>query len=343
MRRIEVAACAVALAAGACVVKLRDDAVPIHVDAGSDDAGAVTGCVPLIGPNAGASGDLRSIASGESILFVADHVDASGARTPAPGFLAARPAGADCAWSLTSIGGLLAPSPIRADAILAPLDPVATDAGLALYYTAYVPDQGAPFGVRSIGVGVAPHDAAAGRFVPSSELLWSGDRAPYGASALRVGDVVYAIGCVSSGPFADDCFVARAPAAGVASADAYTYFDGAGWSPNPDRAAAVVHDAGAANVRFDAATSRFVMTYVPPLGKTIVARTSIAPEGPWSAPRTLAACDLPKVDGVFCGGAQQHALDGLAAGSIAVTYGARSFTSVDPAAAAAHLVVLAVP
>jgi hypothetical protein len=290
------------------------------------------------------SGDVRSIALDDrSLLFVAGAAETSSGHVDVPGFVVARPAGTDCAWSATSLGSVVAASPIRADATVSPLDLVATDVGLSLYYTLFVPDSSMTFGVRSIGVGIAPRDAASGRFVPSSELLWSADRAPYGSSALRVGDYVYAYGCVTMEFLGEDCYVARVPVAETASIVAYEYFDGATWTPDPDASSAIVRSVGPTNVRFDAAGARFVMTYVPPLGTVIVARTAIAPEGPWSEARTLATCDLTGADGAFCGGGEQHALDGIAPGSVAVTYSARAFVALDAGAAISRLVVLPLP
>jgi hypothetical protein len=71
------------------------------------------------------------------------------------------------------------------------------------------------------------------------------------------------------------------------------------------------------------------MTYVPPLGSTIVARRAIAPEGPWSAPETLASCGLAGAGpGAFCGGGEQHPeLVAPGATTVAVTYGAQTLAT----------------
>jgi hypothetical protein len=76
------------------------------------------------------------------------------------------------------------------------------------------------------------------------------------------------------------------------------------------------------------------MTYVPPLGSTIVARSAIAPEGPWSAPVTLGSCALdPALSGGFCGGGEQHPELVGAPGHLVVSYDARTFDA-DAAASA---------
>ncbi len=342
--RVVVAAIAVAvLFASACVVKLDhefDSSNAMDAGGANADAPVAPGCRALPGV-ASLAGDLRSIAIGGEVLFVAEHASS----VDGAGFLVRSP-GSDCAWSATGLGGVIDPSPIRSDAIVSPLDLVTTDGAVALYYTLFVPDSSAAFGVRSIGIGIAPRDAMTGRFVPTNELLWSADRAPYGGSALRVGDFVYAYGCVTEGFLAQDCYVARVPPASVASISAYVYFDGASWTPSADASAAIVHGAGSANVRYDAASARFVMTYVPPLATKIVARTALAPEGPWSGPTALASCDLAAAGrGAFCVGGHQHALLGVPAGSIAVSYAAATFEAggASADAFAPRLVVLPVP
>jgi hypothetical protein len=328
MRRFDRFVCvALAFALGsACVVKLDSEFDSPAIDAGAVlDAAVASGCrVPFEGATSA-----HSIVT-DATLFVDDR---------GRGYRVANPS-VDCAWNVTPLGVVVGASPIRADATVAPLDVVATDAGLALYYTLYVPDASATFGVRSLGNGVALADAS-GHFVPTAELLWSADRAPYGGSALRVGGHVYAYGCVVGGFLASDCYLARAPIASIASTAAYEYFDGAAWSKNADDAERVTSGGATVSVRADGA--RFVMTYVPPVGTTIAVRTAIAPEGPWSAPTTIATCDIAGAGtGAFCGGATLQAI-AVAPGSIALTYVAESFMAWPGADRPLRLVVLATP
>jgi hypothetical protein len=322
-------ACVVALAhASACVVKLDHefDAPPAS-DAGAVlDAAVASGCrVPFANASS-----VRSIATANGVLFIDDH--GSGYRVASPS--------ADCAWSATPLGTVIGPSPILAAATAAPLDLVATDAGPALYYALYVPDASAAFGVRAVGYGVALEDTS-GHFAPSSELLWSGDRAPYGGSAMRVGDRVYVYGCVPGGFLESDCYLARAPVADIASSSAYEYFNGVEWSPNPDDAKRVASGGSTVSVRAEG--DHFVMTYVPPLGSAIAYRTAMAPEGPWSGSTTIATCDLTNAgDGAFCSGAAQQAID-VAPGQVALTYTTTSFSAAPGADRPLRLVVLGTP
>jgi hypothetical protein len=195
-----------------------------------------------------------------------------------------------------------------------------------VYYGLLVPDTTQPSGLRAMGGGIAFQDTGGGRFVPTSELLWSPDRPGFGTSALVVETTAYVYGCQSDGAFLARCFVSRAPLADLASTAAYSYWDGQGWSQNVDDAAPVAEAGGAVSVRPDpSGAARFVMTYVPPLGATLEARTASAPEGPWSAPVTLAGCDLTGAGaGAFCAGGQQHP-ELSTGGRLVLTYDARTF------------------
>jgi hypothetical protein len=215
-----------------------------------------------------------------------------------------------------------------------------------LYYALLVPDATQPLGLRAMGSGIAFQEAPGGRFAPSSELLWSPDRPSFGSSALVVDTTAYVYGCRSDGAFSARCFVSRAPVADLATAAAYSYWDGQGWSHNVDDAAPVAEAGSSVSVRAFPTTpsglAQFIMTYVPPLGGTLEARTASAPEGPWSGPLTLANCDLTGTGpGAFCAGGQQHP-ELSTGGQLVLTYDARTFAP-DAGTGAAfwpHLVTL---
>jgi hypothetical protein len=369
-------AAAAALIAG-CVVSLDDEFV--GGGAAPDDAGAdvtvaqAAGCEPLAGiPGVTAvSGDARSLALPDGgALWIVDQAvvdpavltggaagDAGspdGGVGPSAACAGGTGTAADCSsWSARVVGPAFAPSPIAPGGLLVAQDLVWSGAAPALYYELFVPDPAAPLDLRSLGFGIAPRDPGSGLFVPTSELLWSPDRPGYGGSALRVGDTVYAYGCAASGYLNDACFVARADASQLTSSAAYTYWTGDHWSASPDDAAPVVAEAGGiVAVRPDGTDAgsapRFVMTYVPTLGSTIVERSAIAPEGPWSAPTTLASCALEGAGpNAFCSGAQQHPELVTAPGQrLALTVAARTFATdagATPAAFWPRLVTFPVP
>jgi hypothetical protein len=304
----------------------------------------VVGCKPLAGiPGVTAlAGDARSLplADGGAIWVVdqavvnppvadggvpASYVQLAAAFTVGAGV------SANCtSWPATFNGPAFGPSPMAPDGLLIAEDLVTASSGPALYYELFVSDPTGPIGLRALGFGIAPRDAVSGLFVPTSELLWSPDRPSYGASALRVGNLVYAYGCSSNG-LSSDCFVSRADVTQFTSTAAYTYWAGDHWSSSPDDATSIVATGGTSvAVRPDpTGASRYVMTYVPQLGNTIVARTAVAPEGPWSAPTTLATCDLAGAGpGSFCSGAQQHPeLGATAVAPLVLTVEAQTFAT----------------
>jgi hypothetical protein len=324
-----------------CIVRLDDEFLPDgetnEQDAGEDatDGGApsvAAGCTPWSGlPGVQSlAGDSRSLAfdDGGTLWVVDDAVMSDGGTVSPAAILVGLGARADCtAWSSSFEGAATGPSPLEDGGAISALDLVATSTGPALYYTVFAHDPSAPLGLRSLGVGIAM-GTPAGSFVLTSDLLWTPDRPTYGGSALRVGDTVFVWGCKSTGAFSADCFVARAGAASLDSASAYTYWAGHAWSANVDDATPVTSAGGVVSVRPDPTRAgRLLMTYVPPLGDTLVVRSAMAPQGPWSAPVTLAACDLEGAgSGSFCTGGQQHPELATGAPRIALTYDARTFT-----------------
>jgi hypothetical protein len=273
---------------------------------------------------------MRSIAlDGGGALWVADNgAIADGAVGPVAFVVGPGATGACVGWSIGAPVAALSPSPLFAgDALLVPLDLVATPGGLGVYYELLVSDSTQPLGLREEGIGLAMGGAAGGPFVSSGELLWSADRPSYGSSALVVGAQAYVYGCRSDAAFSEACFVARADVGALASTAAYAYWSGNGWSSNADEAAPISEGGVTVSVRADpTGAPRYLMTYVPPLGDTLVARTAPAPEGPWSAPATLATCALDGAGAnAFCAGGQQH--PELSRGGLTVSYDARTFAS----------------
>jgi hypothetical protein len=339
----------------ACVLPLDDEFDEDASDADmppAEDATApniASGCLPFSADRGRTlTGDLRSIGLPDGgALFVADQgALGDGGVGPAAFVVSQWPSSSCSAWMGGPARAAFGASPLAPDGLLVPLDLVATPTALALYYALLVPDITQPLGLRAMGNGIAFQEAPGGPFVPTAELLWSPDRPSFGTSVLVLATTAYVYGCRSDGPFSARCFVSRAPVADLASAAAYSYWDGQGWSQNVDDAAPVAEAGTSVSVRADpSGAPRFLMTYVPPLGGTLVARGASAPEGPWSAPVTLAACDLTGTGaGAFCAGGQQHA-ELSSAGRLVLTYDARTFAP-DAGASAAfwpRLVTLDVP
>jgi hypothetical protein len=197
-----------------------------------------------------------------------------------------------------------------------------------VFFSASAPDASQPFGVRAEGFGVARRQGD--RYVAQG-YLWTSDRPSFGATVLVEDGFVHAYGCgVADGTLTTDCYVARAPEAEIDDAASYTYADGGGhWIADLDAVLPVTTAGPGLGVVHDLARGRYVMTYVPVLGTTLVARSGLGPAGPWSGEVTLASCDVPA--GAFAGGGAQHP-ELAGAGTMAIGYAPATF---DGAAAAA--------
>jgi hypothetical protein len=331
----------VATASLACVWRLDDEFLPdggtYEPDATSDstvDAEAVvaTGC-PLfpglfgVASLAGNSHSLPAVEGGA--LWVVDQAVTSAGNAELPAaVVVANGAGTSCAgWSSTFEGAATTPSPLEGAGTIMPLDLIATSGGPALYYQVFARDPAAPLGLRALGVGIAS-SGDDGLFVLTSDLLWTPDRPAYGGSGLRIGDTLFVWGCKTTSAFDADCYVAQVPPAQADVASAHTYWSGDTWSSNVDDATPITSAGAVVSVRSDPTRSgRLLMTYIPPLGDTLLVRSSLAPQGLWSAPVTLAACDLAGAGpGAFCAGGEQHPELVVGQTAIAVTFDARSFT-----------------
>ncbi len=121
-----------------------------------------------------------------------------------------------------------------------------------------------------------------------------------GAAAVADGGFLYAYGCLDD-PYCrgDDAVVARAPLARIDEPAAWSYFGAGGWGvgePAPvfrmgPHRGAVVHDP----------RGGFLHVYVDGYGTSVEWTHAERPEGPWSTPRVLVACELPSDDpAAFC-------------------------------------------
>lgn len=93
--------------------------------------------------------------------------------------------------------------------------------------------------------------------------------------------------------------VARVPAQKLLDKSAYRYWDGTGWNKKETAAKPVVGaPISELSVQYDAYSGRFLMMTLS--GPDIVLRTAKSPEGPWTAPQTVAsAADYPALYGGY--------------------------------------------
>lgn len=340
----------------ACIVPLDDEFTggepSADAAAAEDDAPVASGCAPFAGVQgvSAVSGDLHSVALPEGgDLWIADQADQpDGGVTLAATFALGAGAGPDCTGSATLGATAFDPSPVDPAGLLVSLDVVSLPSGVFAYFTLFAADPTMAFGLRLLGYGVAPRSGTTGRFTPGPELLWSADRPDYGASAMLAGGWLYVHGCKSNAPLTDDCYVARVDPGAALSASSYSYWAGSTWSPDADDAVPVTPGGGSVSVRADpTGVPRFLMTYVAPFGTSLVARSAIAPEGPWSGPVELAGCALdPSIPGAFCGGGEQHPELAPGADRLVISYDDRTFATdagPDPRGFWPHLVDLPIP
>jgi hypothetical protein len=229
-----------------------------------------------------------------------------------------------------------APSPIEPDGVISPLDVVRVGDKTWAYYQLFALDAAAAFGVRSMGFGVAPWNPDGGQFVPSSELLWSGDSVPFGTSALvddsdggvdaDAGVNIYVYGCGSlktTQPSA--CYVARVESETLDDPSTYLFWSGADhFSSDVSEAAPIFDGVNSVNVRRHA-SGRILATYVEPLGSTLEVRSALTPTGPFSKEYDLATCQLGEND--FCSGAVQHPELDADDKNVSLSYAATTFAS----------------
>lgn len=114
---------------------------------------------------------------------------------------------------------------------------------------------------------------------------------------VRSGGFVYVFGTQNgrNGPAS----LARVPANKLLVASAYRYWDGHGWSKDEADAVPIL-DAPVSelSVQYDAFSKRFLLMTLS--GEDIVLRTAKDPQGPWSAPQTVASsADYPGLYGGY--------------------------------------------
>jgi hypothetical protein len=211
-----------------------------------------------------------------------------------------------------------APPPQGSQYLVVPLDQVQAGAAIWSYYQLYAPDPAAAFGLRFEGTGVAPFDPDAGQFVPTGNLLWSGDGPSFGLSAVVDGADAYAYACASDANGNPVCYGAHALASALDDPAAYTYARGAGfYTSDFAQALPILDGPGSLSVRRHG-SGRWLATYVPPLGSVVKVRSALGPMGPFSNERDLFTCQLGPGD--FCSGGNQHPEDDPDGGVVAISY-----------------------
>ena len=289
-----------------CAAPLHDDGEAIGAADAAPSLPLARGCLPFQGVASQVSGAIRSVAVDGGTVFVVDDAVIAGEDVAAVALTSTSPALTDCLASAVPSSPPVSTLP----SLVAPRAAVTIDGTISLFYETL----GSGFGVTRLGV--APGVA-----------LWTSDRPSYGTAAVVQAATVYVYGCLGTGYLSDDCYVARAPADGIASESAYEYYVGGGrWSASVDDAWPMVGGGGEMDVTWLASRNRWLMAYVTPLGTTITLRSGLSPEGPWSAPIEAATCDLADAD-MFCAGVHFHPSVVASGDAVALSYSVSSLSS----------------
>lgn len=145
----------------------------------------------------------------------------------------------------------------------------------------------------SAGVG---RRSAGGAFTRVNDDLFTAREDAFTAAATLHDGYVHAFGCRVVGVLDAECRVGRAPADRVSERRAWTFWDGAGWSPDIARAAVVARGMNGPTMDWNPHVGAYVAAYGAVLGNDLFLRTAPRPEGPWSAPVRVFT-GLPAGDG----------------------------------------------
>lgn len=331
-----------------CAVSL-DDEQNATAPPSNQELPTSRGCVPFAeqADIDGVQGGLRSmkLTTGQ-VLWLPENLEVQGESRAAAGLISDASLGIDsCLAEATPVGdlgqALLEPSPRGNDLLLSPLDGFSDGTTDWLFYRLYEPAPDEPFGIKLAGIGIAAGDGN-GRFTPSADLLWTGDRPEWGTAAHVDGEHVYVWGCIGARFLSADCYLARAPLERVTEVGAYEYSLGGGtWTPRIDEAFALVEAGTQISIAEVPALDRYVMAYATAFGETLVLRTGVSPSGPWSAPVEAARCELPN-DDAFCQRVELHPELAANEGEVVLSYDPAIFGGSGPEYRT-RLVTLAVP
>ena len=327
MRSADALTAALLALAQACAVPLDD---PIAAAPTPDAPPRLVGCPLLAAPPAvlGAVGRVQAVMSTDgAATVVADALQyADGTRSPGAAAIHLAPAHTPPG----ACGGGWSP-PLGAELRtlgLGSLDEAVTINALAAFDSptglrAFVRTS---LGEDAVGTALAAVDPASGDLVAAPPYLFTADRPVYGEAVLVSDDHLYAYGCAPSGWLEDACFVARVPMARVSEPSAWRFSAGGGtWVDDPDLAWPSFSGGRGLAVRRDG--ERVLVAYATPLSTTLMGRSGLGPDGPWSAPTPLGSCATPA--GAFCGPlAFLPALDGEE--GLAIAQGVASFEALTP-------------
>ncbi len=147
------------------------------------------------------------------------------------------------------------------------------------------------FNLQGIGIGTAHLAPSSTIAVRNAGLLFPFPE-PSFEDGGEAGGYVYLYGnlrSVSQTAYA----VARAPLDQATTRSAYRFWDGATWNADVTRAAKVVDVPGSPTLSYNAYIGGYILVHSALFSNDIVLHTASSPQGPWSAPVTIATGLLP--------------------------------------------------
>ena len=223
------------------------------------------------------------------------------------------------------------------------LDVVTTGTITWQFFETWRLEAGQPFGVRTLGRGVARWDPATGQFSGPRTMLWLSDQPGFGRTALVDGGWLYTWGCVSTaGGWERACMLGRVDPLRADQPNAWQYATGSHqFAADVALAQPVLSGVGDVSVRRHPQSGRLLVTYIKPLDHIVYVRTALAPDGPFSSPHVLGGC--PDVVGAFCVGADQHPAFDPDATRIAITWSMSALDAMPKLDRGTHWSVVALP
>jgi Domain of unknown function (DUF4185) len=148
-----------------------------------------------------------------------------------------------------------------------------------------------------------------------------------GCETIKTGSYSYIYGYSSrtNSTGVNNLILARAPENDLDNTNLWEFYSNGGWTTNFDKMTSLFPGAGAeGSVSWQPFLKKFVYIYSDGIWGTILMRTAVAPEGPWSAPTKIYQCPDMKISPhVFCYAAKGHP-ELSASNELLISYAANS-------------------
>ena len=105
---------------------------------------------------------------------------------------------------------------------------------------------------------------------------------------------LHVLACTNTG-HGSGCLLGRVAPAAALDRASWRFWDGAAWGEDWRRATPVFDGASYVTLTFSPFVGRYLAWYMPPFDETILVRSALSLEGPWSAPQ-LVGRGAPSLD-----------------------------------------------